>query len=158
MSRHYFRKNPTRSRRPAELALDWLSQDSKSAGVLETAHQYLAAERIIADVLAGALGRDCKVAHIERQHIILAVPSPAHAAKLRQLAPTLLQALNQNGWNLNEVGVRVQASLQQSVTERSPRRVKPMDANAIEAFKALQQNLEPGALADAVAKLIKGHS
>ena len=158
MSRHYFRKKPIRSKRPAELALNWLSEDTQSSSVLDTARQYLAAERIIADVLTGTLGRDCKVAHIERQHLTLAVPSPAHAAKLRQLAPTVLQALNQNGWNLNEVGVRVQASLQQSVTEKAPRGIKPIDANAIEAFKALQQNLAPGTLADAVAKLIKGHS
>lgn len=158
MSRHYFRKKAIRSKKPAELALDWLNTDTQGSNVLDTARRYLAAERIIADVLTGTLGRDCKVAHIERQHLILAVPSPAHAAKLRQLAPTVLQALNQHGWNLNEIGVRVQASLQQNVTKKAPREIKPIDANAIEAFQVLQQNLKPGPLADAVAKLIKGHS
>lgn len=158
MSRHYFKKNPIRSKKPAELAIRWLGNDRYGSDVLDTARQFLAIETTIANTLTGALGRECKVAHIDRQHLTLAVPSPAHAAKLRQLAPTLLRALNQDGWNLNGIGVQVQAALYKRVIEQSPREIKPIDANAIEAFKTLQDNLAPGALADAVAKLIKNHS
>ncbi|MCQ9615897.1 DUF721 domain-containing protein [Paenalcaligenes niemegkensis] len=158
MTRHYFKKNPSRSKKPAELAISWLGNDQQGSHVLDTARAYLAAERIIANVLTGALGRECKVAHIEGQHLTLAVPSPAHAAKLRQLAPTVLRTLNQDGWNLSEISVQVQAALYKSVINKAPREIKAIDANAIEAFKTLQASLAPGALADAVAKLVKNHS
>lgn len=158
MTRYYSKKRVSRSKKPAELALNWLDNDHHGTRVLDTARLYLSIEHAIAEVLTGALGQQCKVAHIERQRLTLAVPSAAHAAKLRQLAPTLVRELNQKGWDLNEIGVRVQAGLLQNVSNKAPREIKPINADGIAAFEALQAQLPAGALADAVAKLIKNHS
>src|SRR3546814_17760634 len=88
---------------PKELtALDWLRSDRQGATVLSTANLLLSAERAIRDILPPALAQACRVARIDRQQITLAVPSAAHAAKLRQLAPRITRTLVASGRNLNE--------------------------------------------------------
>ncbi|MGB3290308.1 MAG: DciA family protein [Burkholderiaceae bacterium] len=117
----------------------------------------LAAEGAAKDALPPALARVCKVARIERQQMTLAVPSAAYAARLRQLAPSVVQALAGGGWNLNEIKVRVQAGLLQNRTNPSGKEAIPLDDNALDAFDQLRGALQPGPLADAVLRLLKHH-
>ena len=108
--------------------------------------------------LLAPLGSVCQVGKLENQRLLLVVPGPAHAAKLRQLAPRIAQSLADQGWNLNEIAVKVQAGLQArrpstEAAERSatPGRYRPG------RVRDLAPNLRPGPLADAVAKLLKHH-
>lgn len=117
----------------------------------------LAAEQATKDALPPALARVCKVARIERQQITLAVPSAAYAARLRQLAPSIVQTLAGGGWNLTEIKVKVQAGLLQSQTKKSGKEVVPLDSAALDAFDELRGNLRPGPLADAVKRLLDRH-
>lgn len=141
----------------ATLAVQWLDADQHGAQVLATARQLLAAEQVLQNVLPAPLQLSCRVARIDRQHITLAVPGAAYASKLRQLAPRLLTALNEHGWNLTELGVRVQGALHKSQTKIAQREVTPLDDTALAAFDALHQNVPPGPLADAIAKLLLRH-
>jgi len=113
----------------------------------------------IAATLPAPLNAICQVAKVENQRVILAVPNAAYAAKLRQLAPRMAQALTARGWNLNEIAVRVQAGLGSIGTEmsRPPRQVEPLDEQALEAFEALRGQLRPGPLAEAVDRLLAHH-
>lgn len=137
---------------------DWLSGDQQGASVLATARLLLSVEHAAKQVLPPALAQVCKVARIDRQQITLAVPSAAYAARLRQLAPRILQLLAGNGWNLNEINVKVQAGLAQSQT-KTPRAKEalPLDGGALNAFEELRNNLKPGPLADAVSRLLVRH-
>lgn len=117
----------------------------------------LAIEQATARVLPPALAQVCKVARIERQQITLAVPSAAYASKLRQLAPRIIVLLNEGGWNLNEIIVRVQAGLLQSETKPALRESLPLGEAGLAAFSALQENVAPGPLADAIAHLLVRH-
>src|SRR5690606_28442376 len=99
------------SRRSGETALGWLGADARSAGGLATARAHLQIQQAVAAVLPPGLAAVCVVAKLENQRLLLAVPGPAHAAKLRQMAPRLAQALSAQGWNLNEISVRVQAGM-----------------------------------------------
>lgn len=83
----------------------------RGAGVLATARKHLQIQHAVAAVLPPALGALCVVAKLENQHLQLAVPGPAHAAKLRQMAPRIAQTLTGQGWNVNEISVRVQAGM-----------------------------------------------
>ena len=112
----------------------------RGAGVLATARKHLQIQYAVAAILPAPLGAVCQVGKLENQRLQLVVPSAAHAAKMRQLAPRIAQALSDQGWNLNEIAVKVQAGLP-----------KPG------ARQALHDTLRPGPLADAVAKLLKHH-
>lgn|SRR5690606_1140507 len=145
------------SSRPAALAVSWLGGDQHGAQVLTTARNMMAVEQAAKKTLPPALAGACKVARIERQQVTLAVPSAAYAAKLRQLAPRIIQQLNDDGWNLNQMSVKVQAGLWQNRTNTAPREVIPLDEAALEAFEALRNGLRPGPLADAVQRLLRHH-
>ncbi|HEY9280544.1 MAG TPA: DciA family protein [Eoetvoesiella sp.] len=144
---------------PANLtAIGWLGSDQHGANVLTTARMLISIEHAAKKVLPPALAQVCRVARIEKQQITLAVPSAAYAARLRQLAPRILQLLTEDGWNLNELNVRVQAGLLQNQTKAAPaREVVPLDDNALKAFEKLEKGLAPGPLADAVKRLLVHH-
>ncbi|UHL65813.1 DUF721 domain-containing protein [Paralcaligenes sp. KSB-10] len=144
---------------PANLsAISWLGSDRHGADVLTTARMLLSIEHAAKKILPPAIAQVCRVARIDRQQVTLAVPSAAHAAKLRQLAPRIVQLLTEGGWNLNEINVRVQAGLLQNQTKAAPiKEVVPLDNNALRAFETLQNNLRPGPLADAVKRLLAHH-
>jgi hypothetical protein len=118
----------------------------------------LAVEHAAKKILPPALAQVCRVARIEQQQITLAVPSAAYAARLRQLAPRIVQLLTGSGWNLNEINIKVQAGLLQNQTKAAtPKEVAPLDENALKAFEDLQNSLKPGPLADAVKRLLTHH-
>lgn len=154
------RNNTRRSRNdapPAALAASWLSNDQQGAQVLGAARRLLEAEHVMRTVLPPPLAAVCKVARIERQQMTLAVPSAAYASKLRQLAPRIGRSLNQSGWNLNEIQVRVQAGLQPGQTKTARREVIPLGDTALNAFDELHDSLRPGPLADAIKRLLGHH-
>ncbi|ARP88540.1 DciA family protein [Bordetella genomosp. 9] len=140
-------------------ALGWLGHDARGAGVLATARLHLQIQRAVAAAVPPALGAVCRVARLEHDRLQLAVPSAAHAAKLRQMAPRIAQALQAGGWNLNEIAVKVQAGLPGAGTKpaRPPKEAVPLDETALNAFQALRETLHPGPLADAVERLLRHH-
>lgn len=142
---------------PVALALKWLVQDETGASVLATAQNLMQAEQIVRKAIPPVLAHSCRVANIDRQCITLAVPGAAHATRLRQLTPTLLRALVANGWNLNQVEIRVQAGLANFAKKAPPRKVQPLDRGALACFQALKQNVTPGPLADAIDRLLSHH-
>lgn len=148
---------PPNNRRAATLALDWLSADTHGASVLATAQNLLDAEQEVKRVLPPGIAAVCRVARIEKQSVTLAVPSAAHASKLRQLGPRILTRLNDAGWNLNEITVRVQGALIQSATPPSERTAEPLGPTALTAFSQLNDALTPGPLSDAIQRLLKRH-
>jgi len=149
---HFQGKTP-----PATLAVSWLGNDQQGANVLAAARNLLSAQEAVRESLPPALARACQVARIDRQRMTLAVPSAAYAAKLRQLAPRIIQLLASRGWDLQDVNVKVQASLPWGQEKAVEREVVPLDDNALQAFDALRSNIRPGPLADAIGRLLAHH-
>jgi len=153
-----YRQRSNASRRGEDTALGWLGHDSRGAGVLATARKHLQIQYAVAAVLPAPLGSVCQVARLENQRLQLVVPTAAHAAKLRQLAPRIAQALTDRGWNLSEIAVKVQAGLPKpGMRQPPPKEAQPLDETALHAFEELQERLRPGPLADAVARLLRHH-
>ncbi|MBV6273579.1 DUF721 domain-containing protein [Alcaligenaceae bacterium CGII-47] len=147
---------PKRSERNAQV-LEWLGTDQHGASVLETARQLMAAEALIVEALPLAMARRIKVAQIDRQRITLSVPGAAHAARLRQVAPTILKHMRDKGWNVNEIILRVYAGMPDTETKIAQRETLPLNAQALQAFAALRENIQPGPLADALERLLRHH-
>ena len=151
------RQQPSGNHEVAPLAVSWLSDDQHGAQVLTTARELIAIEAAARRALPMALAQVCRVARIERQQITLAVPAAAYAAKLRQLAPSIIRVLHDSGWNVTQISVKVQANLATGQTKKAPRQVTPLDATALKAFEELHHELRPGPLADAVQRLLQRH-
>ena len=140
-------------------AIDWLGHDTHGANVLATANKMLAIEKAARRLLPPALGRVCCVAKLDRQQLTLVVPGAAHASRLRQLTPRILAGLATNGWNLNEIIVKVQANVSRGETfVRTGKTVNPLGQTGLQAFSELHEQLPPGPLADAINRLLHRHS
>ena len=137
--------------------LDWLGTDQRGSDVLATARNLLAAEALILEALPPALARRVKVARIDRQRLTLSVPGAAHAARLRQSAPTLIEDLGRHGWTISEIVVRVNAGMPDIRAKTTLRETRPLDARALQAFAVLEKNVQPGPLAEAISRLLKHH-
>lgn len=142
-----------------KLASNWLEQGTREAGVLATARQLLALQNVLKRELPPALGNQIRVASVNRQHLTLAVPAAAYASKIRQLVPSLLRTMNEAGWNLSGISVRIQANLAAGQTNLSgrTREVQPLDAQALQSFSQLREAVKPGPLADAIERLLRHH-
>ena len=139
------------------MALKWLVLDENGASMVATAQNLMQAEQVVRKCLPPVLAHTCRVANLDRQCLTLAVPGAAHATRLRQLTSTLLRALNERGWNLTQVEIRVQAGLAADTRKAPPREVHPLDRRALDCFQELERNVQPGPLADAIARLLRHH-
>lgn len=158
-SRNTYRPPRSSTNRPGDRsALGWLGHDMRGAGVLATARKHLQIQHAVAAVLPPALGALCVVAKLENQHLQLAVPGPAHAAKLRQMAPRIAQTLTGQGWNVNEISVRVQAGMPRPGQSATPAQAGPAPGlDCPGCLRDAASGLAPRPLADAVARLLKHH-
>ncbi|RZS76943.1 DciA family protein [Pigmentiphaga kullae] len=107
------RRKPQTHADPAQYTatLACLGRDGKGASLLGTARRLLDLQRQVCAALPAPLGPACHVLRFEDGQLTLGVPAAAHSAKLRQLAPRLVAALEKQGWQVNGIAVRVQATL-----------------------------------------------
>jgi hypothetical protein len=158
MSRFASNQASSKENKQSLSVIDWLGQNRQSADVLATARRMIEMEHVISQALPTSLATACRVARINDREITLAVPSAAHASKLRQLAPRIVQRLDQHGWNINQLQVKVQAGLNQNATNVSRKKeVNPLDEQALTSFEELYRNTPPGPLAESLKRLIERH-
>lgn len=142
-------------------ALSCLGRDGKGSSLLGTARRLIELERQVCNALPSPLGSSCRVLRFEDGKLTLGVPAATHSAKLRQLAPRLVAALEKQGWQVNGIAVRVQATLtrlpEPDAAPGAVRRDPPpqLSDGARKAMADLHAQLRAGPLADAVARLMK---
>lgn len=138
----------------------WLTQDQRGASLMSTARQLMQLQQQVQAVLPQPLGNACRVLRLEDGNLTLGVPAASHSAKLRQLAPRIVAALEKQGWQVNGIAVRVQASLTRPIEtllaqNALPRRpAAPLGEQGLEAFSELRTTLREGPLAQAVERLL----
>lgn len=149
----------TRSTSPSGSAhlIGWLGHDSQAASVLATAQLHLKVRAAIGEAIPPAMRGAFEVIRLEAQALTLMVSSAAFAAKFRQIAPRVTTHLQSSGWNVNEIKLRVQGGLGLPDTKKPEKETRALDKQDLQAFEELNQNLRPGPLADAVARLLAHH-
>ena len=145
--------NPTKG---AHL-IGWLGHDAQAASVLATAQRHLKLRAVVEQALPATMRGAFDVLKIEQTTLTLMVSSAAFAAKFRQLAPRVTAHIQAAGWNLVEIKLRVQGGLGIPVAAPPPREARALDQEDLKTFEALNQQLRPGPLADAVARLLAHH-
>ena len=102
------------------------------------------------------LAGSSRVKNLRAGTLLISADNAAVAAKLRQLAPTLLASLRKNEAEITGIRVEVQVSGRRS--ERvTPSRKMPLTADAIQEFDTLAKRMPNGDLKAALARLVKHH-
>lgn len=149
--------DPPRSRESATPALDWLDHHPQGAALLSRARQLLRLQQDLAPALPPALARQIRVAQLEAGTLTLLAPGPAQAARLRQITSASTHHLQARGWPVNQIMIRIDATLGYSVAQGTRRNTRSLDDRALDLLAELQKNVAPGPLSVALARMLRHH-
>lgn len=141
----------------ASHALDWVDTDQRISSVVLTANRLLALENVIRKHLPAALRNAFGAAQLAGSEVTLLVDHAAMAAKIRQMQPRLVQELQNAGWKIDSIKIRVASQARIPPTSQAQKEAKPLDREDLTHFKALATSLRKGPLADAVHRLLAHH-
>lgn len=128
----------TRSRHTSVGATAFLSGNARMASLLPTAMRMGRLQKDCADALP-AMFANCDVLSFEEAKLVLAVPTSAVAAKLKQQAPKLQGALQQRGWQVDQIKLKVQVT--RSIAPVVHTRQLDFPQTAVQAFEELGEAL-----------------
>lgn len=158
--KYYKNKNHTTHSQQSheeKTALGWLRDDEQKANILKTASYYLDIQNTILDSLHDPVTQACKILKFDNGTLVIAVPSAAYAAKIRQLTPRISQLLMNRGLNVNEVRIRIQANLYkpEPTAQVCTENKAILNQSAVDAFDKLHKTLPKGEFSDAIARILK---
>jgi len=128
----------TRTRQTSVGATTFLSGNAKMASLLPTAMRMASLQKDCADALPPMFG-NCDVLSFEDAQLVLATPTSAVAAKLKQQLPQLQAALTKRGWQVNNVKLKVQVT--RSIAPPVHTHQLSFPPTAVAAFAELGDNL-----------------
>lgn len=128
----------TRSRQTSIGATDFLSGNARMASLLPTAMRMGRLQKDCADALP-AMFAHCDVLSFEEAKLVLAVPTSAVAAKLKQQLPKLQATLQLRGWQIDSIKLKVQVT--RSIAPVVHTRQLDFPPTAVQAFDELGQSL-----------------
>ncbi len=99
----------TKTRQTSHGATDFLSSNARMASLLPTAMRMASLQKDCAAALPPMFG-NCDVLSFEDAQLVLATPTSAVAAKLKQQVPKLQAALLKRGWQINSIKLKVQVT------------------------------------------------
>lgn len=101
----------------------------------------------------------CEVLQLEKDRLTVGVPSQATAARLRQKLPLLQTGLENAGWPIKTIQVKVKLKKTIRQTERPPK--KPLPSSVVEELGKLETYLTQSgtdpALMEAINAMMKRH-
>lgn len=99
----------TKTRKTSLDATDFLKRNDKMAALLPTAMRMASLQTDCAKSLPPMFS-ECDVLSFQDAQLVLATPTSAVAAKLKQQLPKLIGALQQRGWQVVEIKLKVQVT------------------------------------------------
>lgn len=128
----------TRNRPTSFEATDFLRANERMASLLPTALRMADLQRDVAMALPAVAG-NCDVLSFQDGVLVLAVPSSAVAARLKQQLPKLQSTLLARGWQVTSTRLKVQVT--RAMPERVETRTLELPPTAVEAFEELGESL-----------------
>jgi hypothetical protein len=122
-------------------ATDFLRGNARLAALLPAVQRMVKLQHDCRQVLPLAF-KSCEIFAFDGGDLTLAVPNTAVAAKLKQQVPKLQDALNGNGWQINNIRFRVQMPKGIAHVGPSGEGLK-LPEMAVDSFDELSQKLEP---------------
>lgn len=128
----------TRVRHTSIVATDFLKGNARMASLLPTAMRMADLQKDCAAALPPMFG-NCDVLSFDDSQLVLATPSSAVAAKLKQQLPKLQAALQKRGWSVEAIRLKVQVT--RSIAPVVHTRQLALPATAVNAFAELGEAL-----------------
>jgi hypothetical protein len=130
----------TKNRKTSLEVTAFLRRNEKMAGLLPTAMRMASLQSDCAGALPQMFA-NCDVLSYEDAQLVLATPSSAVAAKLKQQLPKLHLALHKKGWKIDAIRLKVQVT--RAIPPVVHTRQLVMPQMAINAFEELGETLAP---------------
>lgn len=144
------------SAKTAKGAAEFLRSHDKMAALMPSITRMAALQKDCAEALP-AMFVHCAVLQFDTEQLILSVPNAALATRLKQQLPKLQEKLQQRGWQINSIRLKVQVSKIAVNTTLS--RQLSLPPLAVSAFSELDTALEDSprnqALKTALTSLIQ---
>ncbi|GAB5099035.1 DUF721 domain-containing protein [Caballeronia sp. LP006] len=140
-------------RKPQALA-DVLDRTDAFRALRAGVEQVAALQRDLSTLLPDYLAANVEPGFIKDGVLALFAAHNALAARLRHIEPTLLADLQQRGWAVNSLRVRVRP---QSMQDAVPPKQARMSAAGASALHELAETLAPSPLQEALAKMAARH-
>jgi hypothetical protein len=142
--------------RSPKVATDFLKRNDKMAALLPAIERMAALQKDCAATLPSMFSH-CEILAFEEGHLLLSTPSSAVAAKLKQQLPKLQDTLQQRGWQINNIRLRVQ--MMKAADIKPQMRTLSLPPAAVTAFeelsKSLEQSKQNGHLIEALQLLVQ---
>ena len=141
------------ARRPQPVA-EVLNRTDAFAALRAGVEQIAALEKDLRALLPDYLATSVEPGFIKEGVLALFAAHNALAARLRHLEPRLLADLQQRGWPVNALRIRVRP---QPVKEPPPVKQARMTPTGADALHALSESLAPSPLQEALARMAARH-
>src|SRR6201996_7564280 len=142
-----------KARRPQPVA-EVLNRTDAFAALRAGVEQIAALEKDLRALLPDYLATSVEPGFIKEGVLALFAAHNALAARLRHIEPRLLLDLQQRGWAVNSLRIRVRP---QSMKEETPAKQARMSPAGAEALQTLAETLEPSPLQEALARMAARH-
>ena len=129
----------TRDRRTAFGATDFLRSNERMAALLPAAMRIGNLQKDVRVILP-PMYAGCDVLSFQESVLVLAVPSSAVAAKLKQQLPKLQAGLQKKGWQVESVRIKIQVG-RALPQPQAVKRVLELPPTAVQAFEELGEAL-----------------
>jgi len=140
-------------------ASDFLRANDKIAPLLPAIQRNLALQRDCEAILS-SLFELCEVMQLADGQLVLGAANAAIATKLKQQCPKLQLQLQQRGWQINAIRIKVQ--VKRVIEKPLPIKQLSIPKTALEALSALEKNIEKTAqnadLRAALSRLLTRHT
>lgn len=144
LTRPFFQTLPvhiygTKNRQTSIVATDFLRANDRMASLLPAAMRMARLQSDCAAILPVMAGNTDVIAFHEGT-LVLAVPSSAVAARMKQMLPKLQTALNAKGWPVESIRLKVQVA--RAMPDKPQMRTLELPPTAVQAFEELAESLE----------------
>lgn len=129
----------TKNRQTSIVATDFLRANDRMASLLPAAMRMARLQSDCAAILPVLAGNTDVIAFHEGT-LVLAVPSSAVAARMKQMVPKLQTALAAKGWPVESIRLKVQVG--RAMPEKPQMRTLELPPTAVQAFEDLAESLE----------------
>jgi hypothetical protein len=137
---------------------DFLKMHDRISGMLPNVTRLISLQKACEEILPEYFTA-CDVLELEKEKLTIGAPGQAQAARLRQKLPQLKNGLENAGWPVDTI--RIKVKLKNPVRQQSAPQKKPLPKEALAELERLETWLSQSgthpALAEAVRTMVKRH-